>query len=293
MLDIVGDVRGKNVLIVDDFTISGGTLIEMAVACKERGCKDVYACVSHGVFSRGSAAKIAHSPIKELVFTDTIEYRFELSRLLQGHQRCQPLRRRHHVDPSPREREPPVQLLTIAMSSGQDGRVTETLIRDRDRPDARNQLHDETGRNMAWGHLDEEFHTEFARDLKDVVPADRMRDAGRKVLADGFGVRGRAAAAIAHIGHRRRPKRESGQLSLQAIRDRLKQRAMRGDTDRQSFGTVRTLPESQGGHRLEPGITSSDDELSLGIDIGNEDGGFRGPEPDQRSLPGGPRRAPR
>jgi ribose-phosphate pyrophosphokinase len=77
MLDIVGDVRGKNVLIVDDFTISGGTLIEMAIACKERGCRDVYACVSHGVFSKGSAAKIARSPIKELVFTDTIEYRFE------------------------------------------------------------------------------------------------------------------------------------------------------------------------------------------------------------------------
>jgi len=77
MLDIVGDVRGKNVLIVDDFTVSGGTLIEMAIACKERGCKDVYSCVSHGVFSRGSAAKIAHSPIKELVFTDTIDYRFE------------------------------------------------------------------------------------------------------------------------------------------------------------------------------------------------------------------------
>jgi ribose-phosphate pyrophosphokinase len=50
----------------------------MAVACKERGCKDVYSCVSHGVFSPGSAAKIAHSPIKELVFTDTIEYRFEV-----------------------------------------------------------------------------------------------------------------------------------------------------------------------------------------------------------------------
>ena len=42
-----------------------------------RGCRDVYACVSHGVFSKGSAAKIARSPIKELVFTDTIDYRFE------------------------------------------------------------------------------------------------------------------------------------------------------------------------------------------------------------------------
>ena len=77
MLDIVGQVHGKNVLIVDDFTISGGTLCEMAVACKQLGAKDVYACVSHGVFSKGSAAKIARSPIKELVLTDTIEHRFE------------------------------------------------------------------------------------------------------------------------------------------------------------------------------------------------------------------------
>lgn len=77
VLDVVGEVQGKNVLIVDDFTISGGTLIEMAFACKERGARDIYACVSHGVFSEGSAAKISRSPIKELVITDTIGYRFE------------------------------------------------------------------------------------------------------------------------------------------------------------------------------------------------------------------------
>ncbi|QDV33071.1 ribose-phosphate diphosphokinase [Tautonia plasticadhaerens] len=72
ILDVIGDVRGKNVLIVDDFTISGGTLIEMAHACKSRGAKDIYACVSHGVFSKGSATKVSASPIKELVLTDTI-----------------------------------------------------------------------------------------------------------------------------------------------------------------------------------------------------------------------------
>ncbi len=77
LLNVIGDVSGKNVLIVDDFTISGGTLIEMAVACKTRGARDIYACVTHGVFSKGSAAKIARSPIKELVITDTIAYRFE------------------------------------------------------------------------------------------------------------------------------------------------------------------------------------------------------------------------
>jgi len=77
MLDIVGQVEGKNVLIVDDFTISGGTLIEMAQACKQRGALDIYACVSHGVFSKGSAEKIAQSPIKELILTNTIGHRFE------------------------------------------------------------------------------------------------------------------------------------------------------------------------------------------------------------------------
>ncbi len=77
MLDVVGQVDGKNVLIVDDFTITGGTLIEMAKECKRRGARDIYACVSHGVFSKGSAAKLEKSPIKELVLTDTIEHRFE------------------------------------------------------------------------------------------------------------------------------------------------------------------------------------------------------------------------
>jgi ribose-phosphate pyrophosphokinase len=77
MLDIIGAVEGKNVLIVDDFTITGGTLIEMAEACKERGAKDVYACVTHGVFAKGSAARLAESPIKELALTDTIGHRFE------------------------------------------------------------------------------------------------------------------------------------------------------------------------------------------------------------------------
>lgn len=75
--EVIGDVAGKNVLIVDDFTISGGTLIEMAHACKALGAEDVYACVSHGVFSRGAAEKVRRSPIKELVLTDTIGVRVE------------------------------------------------------------------------------------------------------------------------------------------------------------------------------------------------------------------------
>ncbi len=77
VLDIIGNVEGRNVLVVDDFTISGGTLIEMARACKERGALDVYACVSHAVFAKNAAQKIGASPIKELVVTDTIHHTAE------------------------------------------------------------------------------------------------------------------------------------------------------------------------------------------------------------------------
>lgn len=77
VLDIIGDCKGKNVLIVDDFTISGGTLIEMAHACKEHGARDIYACVSHGLLTGDSLGRIAASPIKELVLTDTVGSRPE------------------------------------------------------------------------------------------------------------------------------------------------------------------------------------------------------------------------
>ena len=46
-------------LIVDDFTITGGTLIEMAKSCKKRGAKDVYAAVSHGVLLERGRPRIA------------------------------------------------------------------------------------------------------------------------------------------------------------------------------------------------------------------------------------------
>ncbi len=49
----------------------------MAHACKDHGARDIYACVSHGILARGSAARIAASPIKELVLTDTIGNRPE------------------------------------------------------------------------------------------------------------------------------------------------------------------------------------------------------------------------
>src|SRR5262249_13959561 len=66
---IIGHVAGKNALIVDDFTNTGGTLIATAERLKQENAKDVYAAVAHGVMTRGSAARIDASPIKKLIIT--------------------------------------------------------------------------------------------------------------------------------------------------------------------------------------------------------------------------------
>ncbi len=77
VLEVIGDVDGKNVLMVDDFTITGGSLVSMADLLKRRGAQDVYAAVSHGVLSAGAAPRIGQSDIKEMFITDTIENPFD------------------------------------------------------------------------------------------------------------------------------------------------------------------------------------------------------------------------
>jgi ribose-phosphate pyrophosphokinase len=73
VLELIGDVCGKNCLIVDDFTISGGTLINIAEALKEHGARKIYACVSHIVMKQKSIKAIQDSPIDLLISTDTVE----------------------------------------------------------------------------------------------------------------------------------------------------------------------------------------------------------------------------
>jgi ribose-phosphate pyrophosphokinase len=73
ILEIIGNVEGKTALLVDDFTISMGTLVDAAEKLVERGAKAVYAAVSHGVFSEGSMDRLERSPIKRLLVTDSIE----------------------------------------------------------------------------------------------------------------------------------------------------------------------------------------------------------------------------
>lgn len=73
VLEIIGDVAGKHALIVDDFTISGGTLAEVAGRLIDRGAVAVYAMVTHGVLTPGSVELIEASPLRRLFITDTIE----------------------------------------------------------------------------------------------------------------------------------------------------------------------------------------------------------------------------
>ena len=73
ILEIIGEVRGKTALIVDDFTISTGTLTDAAAKLIDRGATAVYAAVSHGVFGQGSMERLERSPIRGLLVTDSIE----------------------------------------------------------------------------------------------------------------------------------------------------------------------------------------------------------------------------
>ncbi len=73
VLEIIGDVEGKNALIVDDFTISGGTLVNLASALKARGCKKIYAMLSHNIISERGVQKINASPIEMVFSTDTVD----------------------------------------------------------------------------------------------------------------------------------------------------------------------------------------------------------------------------
>jgi ribose-phosphate pyrophosphokinase len=74
ILEIIGDVKGKTAIVVDDFTISGGTLAEVSKRLVARGAREVYAMVSHGLLATGSMERIEASPIKKLIITDSVEH---------------------------------------------------------------------------------------------------------------------------------------------------------------------------------------------------------------------------
>lgn len=73
VMNIIGDVKGKNCLMVDDMIDTAGTIVNGAKALKEAGAKAIYACCSHGVLSGPAIERLANSPIDELAILDTID----------------------------------------------------------------------------------------------------------------------------------------------------------------------------------------------------------------------------
>lgn len=104
VMNIVGDVEGKPCLILDDLIDTAGTLVNAANALMKAGAKSVAACATHAVLSGPAVARIAESPLTEVIVTNTIPLRPEalatgkfrmvsVARLL-----AEAIRRIHHSD---------------------------------------------------------------------------------------------------------------------------------------------------------------------------------------------------
>jgi len=74
IMNIIGDVKGRNAVLFDDVVTTGSTLCQAAEAIRKAGAKEIYAGVTHGVLSASAHERIARSPIKELVVTDTLQH---------------------------------------------------------------------------------------------------------------------------------------------------------------------------------------------------------------------------
>ena len=73
VMNIIGNIEGQNVILVDDMIDTAGTICNAAKALKEKGAKAVYACCTHPVLSGPAIDRIQESPIEELVVLNTIE----------------------------------------------------------------------------------------------------------------------------------------------------------------------------------------------------------------------------
>lgn len=82
-IQIIGDVKDKNVILIDDMIDTAGTIVKAAEVMLEAGAKSVRACATHGVMSGKALERIENSRITELVFTDTIPFPHESKKIRQ------------------------------------------------------------------------------------------------------------------------------------------------------------------------------------------------------------------
>jgi ribose-phosphate pyrophosphokinase len=72
VMHIIGDVKDRTCILVDDIVDSGRTLCNAAEALKEAGAKSVHAYITHGVLSGGAVSRVSSSPLESMVITDSI-----------------------------------------------------------------------------------------------------------------------------------------------------------------------------------------------------------------------------
>ena len=72
VLNVIGEVKGKNCIIFDDEIDTAGTMVEAMTYLKQEGAGDIYACVTHGVLSDPATQRLKEAPVKEVVITNTI-----------------------------------------------------------------------------------------------------------------------------------------------------------------------------------------------------------------------------
>lgn len=78
-MNLIGDVEGRDCVIVDDMIDTGGTLCKAAEALKERGAKRVFAYATHAVFSGNAAKNIKNSVLDQVIVTDSITLSKEMA----------------------------------------------------------------------------------------------------------------------------------------------------------------------------------------------------------------------
>ena len=72
VMHIIGDVEGRNVILVDDMISTATSITEAAKHCRKKGAKDIYICGTHAVLAGKAVEKLQKAPVKEVVVTDTI-----------------------------------------------------------------------------------------------------------------------------------------------------------------------------------------------------------------------------
>ncbi|HZV11848.1 MAG TPA: ribose-phosphate pyrophosphokinase [Candidatus Kapabacteria bacterium] len=81
VMNVVGECKGRNILIVDDLIDTGGTFVNAIYALKKHGAKKIYGACTHPIFSGNALARLQNSPIEKLFVTDTVPRKMQSNKI--------------------------------------------------------------------------------------------------------------------------------------------------------------------------------------------------------------------